>query len=343
MLALLGLSAVVPARAATINVNPGDSIQAAVDAAASGDTINIAAGDYEQQVVVMDKNLTFAGNAGATLKAPAAMTSTLSPLTTRLAILGMVRSTVNVSGLAFDGNRSGAANARLTGVYHLSASGTVSNCSFQGFRSEPRIARRESAYIAANSVGAGADVTHVEVLNSTFMDNEDSILLLGDELIAPTELRQTLLVQGNTIIGVGAGTTAFQFGVCITLGAAGEVRNNTIRDYLSNGGDFLGRILGSAAVLIGDRGAVVGHRIPVTARPVLIEGNMLVNNLGGVNLFFADGSRAVNNQIQGGGTETGFSNEGGIALSGNDVGAISNRISHSSIGINLLASPVLGT
>src|SRR6266536_3152044 len=46
--ALLGLSVVVPAWAATINVNLGDSIQGAVDAAASGDTIHIAAGVYEE-------------------------------------------------------------------------------------------------------------------------------------------------------------------------------------------------------------------------------------------------------------------------------------------------------
>ena len=37
-----------------------------------------------------------------------------------------------------------------------------------------------------------------------------------------------------------------------------------------------------------------------------------------------------------------LSNEGGISLSGNNLGAINNRISNSPVGINLLANPTLG-
>jgi len=348
--ALLGLALTRPAPAATINVNPGDSIQAAVDAAASGDTIHVATGVYQEQVVVADKDLNLVGEPGATLKAPAAMTTSLTPVTTRRAVLGMLRSSANVSGLAFDGNRSGGANARLTGVYHLSASGTVSNCSFQGFRSVPRnlvgLGQREAAYIAANALAAGGpDVTHVEVLNSTFNDNEAGIVLIGDDTGAnpnPEQLRQTFLLEGNRIIGIGVATNTYQFGVRINLGTSGQVRNNTIRDHLSSGNVAGLGMLGSAAVMVRDNPALRQNN-PLTTQPVLVEGNTLVNNLCGINLLSADGSRAINNQIQGGGTETGFSNEGGVALSGNDVGAISNRISNSSIGINLVAGPQHGT
>src|SRR5438046_3005241 len=125
VIAVIGLSALFPASAATINVNPGDSIQAAVNAAVSGDTINIAAGVYEEQVVVVEKDLTLLGEPGAVLKAPAAMTGTLVPYgSTRLTVLGVVLSEVNVSGLGFDGYRSGVGNTRLTGVYDRSSSST---------------------------------------------------------------------------------------------------------------------------------------------------------------------------------------------------------------------------
>src|SRR2546422_7749486 len=86
-IALLGLALTRPASAATINVIPGDSIQGAVDAAASGDTIHIAAGVYQEQVVVVDKDLNLVGEVGAILKAPLAMITTLTPVTTRRAVL----------------------------------------------------------------------------------------------------------------------------------------------------------------------------------------------------------------------------------------------------------------
>ncbi len=343
VIAVIGLSALFPASAATINVNPGDSIQAAVNAAVSGDTINIAAGVYEEQVVVVEKDLNLLGEPGAVLKAPAAMTGTLVPYgSTRLTVLGVVLSEVNVSGLGFDGNRSGVVNARLTGVYYRSSSGTLSDCSFHSFRGDTRTSLREAAYIAFNSVGPGPDVTHVEVLNNTFSDNEDTIVVVGDDTVAPEMLRQTFLIEGNDITGIGTGTTAFQFGIRVTVGASGEVRHNTISNCLSVGSNPILGPVSSAGVLVFNTGSV-GIRPPVTAQPVLVEDNTLVNNLGGVDLFTADGSRAVNNHIEGGGTGIGLANEGGIALSGNNVGAINNRISGSNVGVNLLANPVLGT
>jgi parallel beta-helix repeat protein len=48
----------------TVDVRPGESIQAAVDQARSGDTIRIAAGDYREAVCIVGKGLTIVG-AGA--------------------------------------------------------------------------------------------------------------------------------------------------------------------------------------------------------------------------------------------------------------------------------------
>jgi poly(3-hydroxybutyrate) depolymerase len=343
-IALLDVLSGITSSAATINVTSGNSIQAAVDRAASGDTIHLAAGVYQEQIFVLEKKLTLLGESGAILRAPAAMGTTLAPLTTRRAVLAILYSEVNVTGLAFEGNRSGATNARLTGIYYVASEGVVNSCSFYGFRSESRVPFRESAYVAANPVGPGPALTHVEVLNSVFRDNEDSMLLIGDEIAAEARsvLRQTFIVAGNTITGLGAGSNGYQFGVRITVGASGEVRDNVISGYLASGNvPSLGLVIASAGVMVFDNASIAGARPPVPTQAVFVERNTLTNNLGGVNLFSAAGSRVADNRIEGTGTATGF-NEGGICISGTNITAINNQISNNPVGISLIASPIFG-
>ena len=58
-----------PAKAGTTTISPGESLQAAIAAAAPGDVLTLRAGRYEGAVVI-DKPLTLIGEAGATIVGP---------------------------------------------------------------------------------------------------------------------------------------------------------------------------------------------------------------------------------------------------------------------------------
>lgn len=66
----IGLMAAPAALAATVNVGPGQSIQAAIDAASPGDTIVVAPGTYRENLFINKNNITLQGTPGATELAP---------------------------------------------------------------------------------------------------------------------------------------------------------------------------------------------------------------------------------------------------------------------------------
>ena len=65
----IGLALALPAGAATICVDPGNSncestIQAGINAAASGDTVRVASGLYEEAVTIATAGVTLRGSRG---------------------------------------------------------------------------------------------------------------------------------------------------------------------------------------------------------------------------------------------------------------------------------------
>src|SRR5262245_39197822 len=84
------------------------SVQAAVDAANTGDRIIIRAGRYVEQVTISAKDLTLIGRSGAVLQAPANMLDTQSPITGFEArpILLVTEAEVTVRDLTIDGANS---------------------------------------------------------------------------------------------------------------------------------------------------------------------------------------------------------------------------------------------
>ena len=134
----LGLGAASFATAADLNVPTAayPTIQAAVNAAQTNDTIHIAPGVYTGQVQITNKTLTLIGQPGTILRA----TTNMSPFPGRLAsfpIMGIRSSQVTVRGLTFEGERLAerfVGPGALHGIFLRESSGNVENCAFYGFR-----------------------------------------------------------------------------------------------------------------------------------------------------------------------------------------------------------------
>src|SRR5574338_707524 len=111
------------AYAASLCVHPSGagncfpSIQAAVDAANSGDQIIIRPGKYVEQVTISGKDLTLVGRPGAVLQAPAEMEDTLTPVFgfPGRPILLVTDAEATVRGVTIDGANSAESNPFLQG------------------------------------------------------------------------------------------------------------------------------------------------------------------------------------------------------------------------------------
>ena len=105
-------------------VNPGESIQEAVDAASHGDIIMIAPGIYEELVFIIEKDLTLIGEDGATILSPN-ITDPV-PFWDLILVYGC---NANFENLSFDGGNYGGGLNDL--LYFVEAGGEVTGCTFQ--------------------------------------------------------------------------------------------------------------------------------------------------------------------------------------------------------------------
>jgi len=297
---------------------PGDypTIQQAVDAAASGMTITVAAGQYEEQILIEGKNLTLRGDAGATVLSPAALAAVSlgGPMAApRSPVLAATNCELDIDGLAFDGLRRGGTITRFTGVLYVSSSGTVSNCSFTGFRPEamgplPFNPDPERAVQVSNVSG----LVQIAVRGCSFSDNVDSIFASGPIGVDPNAHRLDCDIASNVIVGLGPQPFQAQVGIWLNAGARGFIRGNHV-----SGHTYLGSNNFSIAILTGRLGLAPGF----VMQPVHVFDNTTVNNNVGVLSLFAHRNLILHNSVTGG--PFGFS---GIAVSGNRNWIIQNWI-----------------
>ena len=228
------------------------TIQAAIGAATAGDTIQIAAGIYREQITVI-------GKTGLTIEAAAGAAVTIempdSPVFNHVAADGGTRDRAAVvtvrdsadivlQGVMIDGRGRGeampasTAQADIEGVLYFDASGEISDVTVTGVRDPlngdgtPKGNQRGNAIVVINSDSMARSVVIDGNTVEDFQKNGVSVSGAG----------LTATITANTVTGSGflpASNAIAQNGIQISSGAGGEIDGNTVAEIGYQRGDFV--------------------------------------------------------------------------------------------------------
>jgi len=216
---------------------PGMSIQAAIDAAAPGDVVNVDAGTYREQLYI-DKSLDLvgAGSGVCTVEAEDPGARTIYQVTQWN---GSVRNvdtcvgvfeagTVNITGLTVDGRGTGPGD--FYGIHFFDTSGSVTYCAIDGvIYPAGSGAQRVVNLVGAHSVG---QTVNLDFSNNTMPDfQKGGILLMGPGC--------TFTVNDNVVNDVYTASIAGN-GIQLSYGASGSTSGNVVQGVGYTGSGWVG-------------------------------------------------------------------------------------------------------
>ena len=251
-----------------------DHIQQGVGAAhASGDTVKVAAGHYQEQVTVDGKSVSIVGAGEGTtfIDSPngnalvANVIDTASSRQDKYALVGAKNgASLTISGVTIDGRDQGTIPQDTDGLYDfvgiqgVNASINADHVTVTGIRQldsngiDPSGVQHNSAIIVDNNDAAARSFT---LTNSTVTNfQKGGLVLVGDGL--------TVNVDHNTVTGAGAITTTAQNGIQLSGGAGGSITHNTVSgiDYVGTQNAIAAGILvfGAASGAVVSNNAITG-------------------------------------------------------------------------------------
>ncbi|MHB0878375.1 MAG: right-handed parallel beta-helix repeat-containing protein [Anaerolineae bacterium] len=252
-------------KANSVYVTAGASIQRAINAAVAGDTVNVAAGTYVEQLSI-NKDLSLVGTGAPVVLSPATRT------TYSIAESGSVWEPVIV---AFGGTLGGANAISGAGQANVSISGIV----VDGANVAPGSGHRGAGILLRNVIGgvSGSTVRNMsfdgqETFGITAYGHSDLVItdntvsgysrggigVNGNHGVTPI----VALVTGNTVTGPGLGiaSTWASNGIQVGWGATGIVSGNTV-----TGNGWVGDAWAGTGILIAASDSVVVENNTVTA------------------------------------------------------------------------------
>ena len=204
------------------------TIQAAVNAASSGDVIRVCAGTYAEQVSI-SASLTLRADNGVLL-IPSNVIQNSNGVTgdDPIAAVILVDSAADViiDGFIVDGSSNGltGCSPRLVGIYFQNSSGRIRHNAVRHMNLGPTNNGCQS--------GNGIEVESSSGSSSSVTVRDNSVWDYQKNGITGNETGTELLADGNVVTGVGPTTGAAQNGIQIGFGAGGKLTNNTVSDNI---------------------------------------------------------------------------------------------------------------
>ena len=202
------------------------SIQFGVDDAIAGDTVDVSAGAFTEQVVI-SKNIRLQGADGASIiQAYNAMPScftTPSSANNRPVVCVKDTSDATITGFTIDGKGLGNTNNRFYGIAFRNAGGTAQDNTVLDIRDTPFSGTQHGVGIYAYNDDAVARTLHI--LDNTVTGFQKT----GIATNASDTNRLTVDIQRNTVTGQGPTTVTAQNGIQVWAEAGiGVVADNII-------------------------------------------------------------------------------------------------------------------
>lgn len=272
---------------ATINV-PADysTIQAAIDAAGNGDTINVSSGEYSESIII-NKNLTLIGDAGDSNAGPGLNAPVIVDPGSCGGLISVEANGITIQGFILNGD---SCDELVIMVDQDVTSTTIEDNEIMN--------NREGIDLSPHS-------HHNMILNNKIHDNTNYGIWIGGAI--------NNTISGNEIydnpldgIGIGEGACSEE---CINTVSGNSISNNNIHNN-GNGIEIGSNLDTSDGVITIDSNTItansfVGVLIGLGTTGIVITNNNITNNSdesdaeAGITVFYALGNVAHNNTISG--------------------------------------------
>lgn len=298
--------------AATILVGPPPaSIQAAIDSANPGDTIQLSDGTYVEEILITIP-LTLNGNGMGVsiIQCP----TTPNPLTNSFVFIpnggtyhpfvmaqGAVSgiNDINIQNLTIDGNSqpSNFLSYRFDGIGYHNAGGTIQNVEAINVQDDSPGGPTQHGFAIAGAVDDGTPYT-INVLNC----NVNHFQKAGIDMRGAT---LNAVLTGNTVTGETPPSTANANGIVVQYGAQVTISSNTVTNLISTvaGNDCVGILLSGAAANSSitnntSNGSNIGIYSDSSGDNLVVSGNTVNNNTDiGINVIDTAGLTTLQNNI----------------------------------------------
>ena len=316
------------------NVTPYTTIQAALTAAAPGDTIVVCPGVYDEQPVV-DKAVRISGRGEAIVR-PSPMADNTTSLTTGNPIAAGVlvadTSGAVVEGIAVDGTDNGGAgcNRNPVGIFFRNASGTVQNAAVRNMKL--------GAGLEGCQAGLGILIQSGPEATSAVVVQDTTVHGYQKNGLTASGAGTTLTARHNHITGFGPTPHIAQNGIQVSGGASGTVEDNAVANHVWTGCQPGSCTFVAANMLMFEAG------VGLTVRNNTVTNAQAGIYFSGVNEGTIQGNNVIQTLVADGMIVDGTSNtvlsnhvsdsaEAGIFVSGDGNILRRNRINEAPIGI----------